>query len=57
MKDIGEDLAGLPDSANQIPGPRVQRQVLSHCTVDKAIGKVSLLVRAMFSTLPAPNQR
>lgn len=34
MQDIGEDLAGLPDGANQIPGPRVQRQVLSQrfCT-------------------------
>ncbi|BDA45474.1 Uncharacterized protein ycf21 [Coccomyxa sp. Obi] len=27
MQDIGEDLAGLPDDADQIPGPRVQRQV------------------------------
>ncbi len=34
MQDIGEDLAGLPDGADQIPGPRVQRQVLAQpfCT-------------------------
>ena len=30
MRDIGDDLIGLPENSNQIVGPRVQRQVLRH---------------------------
>ena len=43
MKDIGEDLAGLPDGANQIPGPRVQRQVLMRSTVEKLLARCQCL--------------